>query len=113
VRGIFALAALLFNSLMLTLTAKALQLCSTTVQSVVTTSAVNFLISVNLKINLLLTIYYTGSLTSSYIFILFPTLQGLLGTFLLGEDLGFLGVVGMIFIQIGVLIISNEKEKTS
>ena len=39
--------------------------------------------------------------------------QGLLGTMLLGEDLGFLGVVGMIFIQIGVLIISNEKEKTS
>lgn len=46
IRGFFALATLTFNSLMLTLTAKALQLCPTTVQSVVTTSAVNFLVTV-------------------------------------------------------------------
>ena len=46
IRGVFALATLTFNSLMLTLTAKALQLCPTTVQSVVTTSAVNFLFTV-------------------------------------------------------------------
>lgn len=46
IRGFFALATLTFNSLMLTLTAKALQLCPTSVQSVVTTSAVNFLVTV-------------------------------------------------------------------
>ncbi|KAI9551932.1 Transmembrane protein 42 [Daphnia sinensis] len=46
IRGFFAVATLTFNSLMLTLTAKALQLCPTTVQSVVTTSAVNFLVTV-------------------------------------------------------------------
>ncbi|XP_057380915.1 uncharacterized protein LOC130703432 [Daphnia carinata] len=81
IRGFFAVATLTFNSLMLTLTAKALQLCPTTVQSVVTTSAVNFLVT------------------------------GILGTVFLGEHIGFIGVIGMIFIQIGVLIISNEKEK--
>jgi len=31
-----------------------------------------------------------------------------LGTLLLGEYIGFVGVLGMIFIQIGVLIISTE-----
>jgi hypothetical protein len=29
----------------------------------------------------------------------------------LGEYVGFIGIIGMIFIQVGVLIISNEKEK--
>lgn len=46
VRGIFAIATVMFNSLMLTLTAKAMQLCPTTVVSVVTSSAANFLFTV-------------------------------------------------------------------
>jgi len=49
-----------------------------------------------------------GILKSNY---LFNLKQGILGTVFLGEYVGFIGIIGMIFIQIGVLIISNEKEK--
>lgn len=38
-------------------------------------------------------------------------MQGVLGTLFLGEYVGFIGVIGMIFIQIGVLVMSSEKEK--
>jgi len=70
-----------FNSVMLTLTAKALQYCSTTVQSVITTSAINFITT------------------------------GLLGYLFLGEYIGWLGISGMILIQIGVFIVGNDNEK--
>ncbi len=104
IRGFFALATLTFNSLMLTLTAKALQLCPTTVQSVVTTSAVNFLVTVK-------HIHFKQILEFKKSNYLFNLLQGILGTVFLGEYVGFIGIIGMIFIQVGVLIISNEKEK--
>jgi len=81
VRCIFAMLTLGFNSVMLTLTAKALQYCSTTVQSVITTSAINFITT------------------------------GLLGYLFLGEYIGWLGISGMILIQIGVFIVGNDNEK--
>jgi len=81
VRGLFVAAAIVFNSLMLTLTAKAMQLCPTTVVAVVISSAANF--------------FFTG----------------LVGTLFLGEYVGFIGIIGMIFIQIGILVLVMEKEK--
>jgi len=80
-RGILAAMTLGLNSVMLTLTANALQLCKTTVQSVITTSAVNFLTT------------------------------AVLGHLFLGEHIGWSGIFGMMLIQLGVFIVSKDKEK--
>jgi len=80
-KGILAAMTLALNSVMLTLTAKALQYCSTTVQSVITTSAINFLTT------------------------------GLLGHLFLGEYIGWTGIAGMIIIQLGVYIVSKDNQK--
>jgi len=83
IRAGFGLATLLLNSVMLTLTAKAMLFCPTTLQSVVTISAVNF------------------------------SVTALLGTLIMGEQLGLLGIFGIVFIQLGLFLISQDKEKSN
>ena len=86
---------------MLTLTAKALQYCSTTVQSVITTSAINFLT----------TVIITTIVNLKQVVQIFLIFQGLLGHLFLGEYIGWTGIAGMIMIQLGVYIVSKDNQK--
>ena len=100
-RGILAAMTLGLNSVMLTLTANALQLCKTTVQSVITTSAVNFLTTVSFfpRYNSIENVENDN------------ILQAVLGHLFLGEHIGWSGIFGMMLIQLGVFIVSKDKEK--